>query len=182
MKALIAALTIAISHGDEPKQWPSAPFENVVGYCYDFTKDSRGSAITFQDGSIHKGVIKATTIRLIDKQTKQLIAVLNKNVEYERGDVDCYDPHHAFVFYDEHWKVVASIDICFMCDDFASRPTVVSDLIDLRAMEKFCRDVGLPLHEDPVSYTKLYEQEQSSTSSDVEPDRPAEVDPFAPAE
>ena len=162
MKTLIAIMLITIARAeDTPNQWPSGPFQHVVAYCYDFSQDPRGSSITFPDGSLHKGVIRATTIRLNEAQTAKLRKLLTSDSESEHGDVDCYDPHHAFVFYDQDWKVVASIDICFLCDDYVARPKGVSNLIDLAALEALCREFGLPVLEDSSNYTVLYRQERS---------------------
>lgn len=161
MKTLLVLFLFTIVHADDtPKQWPSEPFQHVVAYCYDFSQDQRGSSITFPDGSLHKGVIRATTIRLNDTQTVKLRALLSKDSENERGEVECYDPHHAFVFYDQDWKVVASVDICFLCDNYVARPRGVSNLIDLVALEALCREFGLPMLEDSSNYTALYQQEQ----------------------
>jgi hypothetical protein len=161
MKILIVLLVITISSAlAAPKKWPDVPYTNVVAYCYDYTQDARGFSISFPDGSLHKGVIKATTIRLSDAQTKSLLKILNDDVEHERGEVECYDPHHAFVFYDSNWKIVASIDICFLCENHSAVPKGVPELFDLQAMEDFCRQIGLPVHAESKQYTKLFLQEQ----------------------
>jgi hypothetical protein len=190
MKTLIAFLFIAIAQANEPsKQWPPALFEHCVAYCYDFSQDARGSAITFPDGSLHKGVIKATTVRLSEVQVTKLRALLSTDSKTEHGDVDCYDPHHAFVFYDADWKVTASIDVCFLCDDYVARPKGASSLVDIQALEAFCREVGLPMLKDSSNYTALYQQEQSTgipqsppKGKDPEPPVSGELkdDPFAP--
>ena len=162
MKTLIALLFLALAQGDEEsKLWPKEPFKHVIAYCYDLYQDPRGSAITFPDGSLHRGVIRATTVRLTDAQAKKLRRLLSDD-SGGRGDVNDYEPHHAFVFYDADWKVTASIDICFLCDDYIERPKGASEAIDLKALEAFCREVGLPMHEDSADYTKLFKQEQPS--------------------
>lgn len=161
MKTLIVLLVITISSAlAAPKKWPDVPYTHVVGYCYDFTQDTRGFSISFPDGSLHKGIIKATTIRLSDAQTKSLLKILNDVVDHERGEVECYDPHHAFVFYDSNWKIVASIDICFLCENHSAVPKGAPEMFDLQAMEDFCRQIGLPVHAESKQYTKLFLQEQ----------------------
>lgn len=186
MRTLIVFLAITISSAlAAPEKWPDVPYTHVVGYCYDFSQDPRGASIAFPDGSLHKGVIKAATVRLSDEQTKSLLKLLNGDVEYERGEVECYDPHHAFVFYDINWKIVASIDICFLCEDYAARPKGASGLIDLRAMEVFCRQIGLPWLETSKDYSKLYRQEQPKHDPQEKAQKPIDTDdsdPFEPAE
>lgn len=183
MKFLLTIFLITILHADDtPKQWPSEPFQHVVAYCYDFTQDPRGSSITFPDGSLHKGVIRATAVRLNEPQTVKLRALLSTDSESEHGGSDCYDPHHAFVFYDRDWKVVASIDICFFCDDYVARPKGVSNLIDLVALEALCRKFGLPMLENLSDYTALYRQEQpkkEAVTSKEDTRHQDDSDPFA---
>ena len=161
MKILILLITITFSSAfASPKNWPDVPYTYVVAYCYDFTQDKRGSSITFPDGSLHAGIINATTLRLSEEQTKSLVKIINEDSKYERGEVDCYDPHHAFVFYDANWKVVAYIEICFLCEDYKFSPAGASKLIDLQALEIFCRQIDLPWYEKSEDYTKLYIQQQ----------------------
>ncbi len=181
MRTLLATLAIATAQAKEPaRQWPPVEAKHVVGYCYDYTKDPRGSSISFPDGSLHQGVIRATTVRLTGDQTKILMEMLNKDVEQVRREVDCYDPHHAFVFYDGDWKVLASIDICFMCSDYAARPVGASERINLRALSAFCRDLGLPLLKTSEAYSQLYQQEQPRPSPGKKPQTAHDFDPFAP--
>lgn len=178
MRALITLLFVALAQADEvPKLWPTGPFKHVVAYCYDYSQDQRGAAISFPDGSLHRGVIRATTIRLTDAQAQKLRRLLSEDAD-GRGDVNDYDPHHAFVFYDADWKVTASIDICFQCDDYAERPKGVSESINVAALEAFCRELGLPIFEDSSDYTKLFSQEQPSEK----PSAPAKKIPVVGAD
>lgn len=176
MKYFIALLLIIFAHAeDAPKQWPAVNFKYVVGYCYDYSQDARGASITFPDGSLHKGVIRATTVRLNDVKVAKLRTLLSTDSKTEGGEMECYEPHHAFVFYDENWKVVASIDICFLCEDYNVHPSGASNNIDLDALELFCREVGLPVFREAVKYTELYKQEQANADVKSEPN---ESDPF----
>jgi hypothetical protein len=145
MKILISLIAITFSSVFAfSKNWPDVPYTHVVAYCYDFTQDKRGTSITFPDGSLHAGIINATTLRLSEEQTKGLVNIINKDSKYQRGEVECYDPHHASVFYDANWKVVAYIEICFLCEDYIFKPAGASKFIDLEALEKFCKQIGLP--------------------------------------
>ena len=187
LRLFLLSLFLTIAHAaEQPKAWPNVPFKHVVAYCYDFSQDTRGSDITFPDGSLHKGVIRATTVRLTEPQVQQVVGLLTKVSEEEDGEADCYEPHHAFVFYDADWKVVASIDVCFLCEDYIARPKGVSENIDLAALEKFCRGLGLPVFEKPEAYSALFKQEQASVEFQKAPEKVEEklgkedaIDPFA---
>jgi hypothetical protein len=160
MKILITAFLLGIAHAEPAKeQWPEKPFKYVVAYCYNPFYDTRGTDITFDDGSIHEGVIRSTTVRLDPDQTTALRKILSTDTEAEHGGLLCYDPHHAFVFYDAEWKVTASIDICFLCSDHKSRPEGASDKVDLEALKAICIKIGLPVLKSSSDYTKLFYQE-----------------------
>ena len=160
MKILITALLLGIAHAEPAKKlWPEKPFKHAVAYCYNPFYDTRGTAITFDDGSIHEGVIRSTTVRLDPDQTSTLRKMLSTDTDAKHGGVLCYDPHHAFVFYDAEWKVTASIDICFLCSDYKSRPEGTSDKVDLAALKAFCTKIGLPVLKSSSDYTKLFYQE-----------------------
>lgn len=161
MKILMATLLLGTAHADPAEDlWPEKPFKHVVAYCYNPFHDERGSSITFDDGTLSEGVIRATTVRLDEAQTTRLRKLLSTDTDTVKGGVLCYDPHHAFVFYDADWKVTASIDICFLCSDYRSRPEDASGSVDLSALMAFCRQLGLPILKTSQGYTKLFYQEQ----------------------
>ena len=163
MKTLIAALLINLAHAEPAVElWPNQPFKYVVAYCYNPFFDTRGSSITFADGSLHSGVIRATTVRLDATQIIELRKILSTDTNSACGGALCYDPHHAFVFYDGDWKVTASVDVCFLCSDYKSRPQRISGAIDLTALKKFCSQLGLPILKNSPEYTKLFYQELPS--------------------
>ena len=160
MKLFITVILLGGANAEPAnKLWPEKPFEHVVAYCYNPFYDTRGTAITFDDGSIHKGVIRSTTVRLDPAQTSTLRKILSTDTDAEHGGLLCYDPHHAFVFYDAGWKVAASIDICFLCSDYRSRPKGTSDRVDLEALKALCAKIGLPVLKNSSDYTKLFYQE-----------------------
>jgi hypothetical protein len=167
MKILVTAFLIGIAHAEPAKGlWPEKPFEHVVAYCYTPFQDDRGTSITFGDGSLNRGVIQATTVRLTAGQTNELRKILSTDTDSTHGGMLCYYPHHAFVFYDAGWKVAASVDICFQCTDYKSRPGSVSDSVNIAALHTFCSQIGLPVFKTSPEYLKLFAQEQ--------PTKPAE--------
>ena len=137
----------------------------VVGYTYDFTQDRSGRGIIQKDGSIHDGVIRATTIRLDQREVLALLKLLKERQppgegEAEFEEMECHDPHHAFVFYDDGWKPVAWINICFLCFNTSTNTRGAHSLIDLEPLERFCKNLGMPVFQDASEYTKLYKAEQ----------------------
>ncbi|MFC7339073.1 hypothetical protein ACFQY0_17905 [Haloferula chungangensis] len=178
MKTLLFLLfTLTVLHAED--HWPAKPYAHVVAYCYDFTKDPRGTSIIFKDGTHHAGIIAPFTLLLDAKQRSKLDTLLNTPFKGVPGDVDCYDPHHAFVFYDAKWKPIAWIDICFLCDNFSAVPNLPNAPIDLPRLERFVRELSLPFFESEAAYQELFSQHHTLTPKAP---RPAsdEVDPFAP--
>jgi hypothetical protein len=172
MKILFIAFLIGIAHAEPAKElWPEKPFVHVVAYCYTPFQDERGTSITFDDGSLNIGVIRATTVRLNADQTTKLRKILSTDTDSTHGGVLCYYPHHAFVFYDAEWKVTASIDVCFQCSDYKSRPSSVSDSVDIAALNTFCSQIGLPVFKTSPEYSALFAQEQpTNPAKQIEPD------------
>lgn len=179
MRILLILLFCAAAHaGEKRKLWPAEAFARVEAYCYDYTQDRRGTSITFPDGTLHRGVIVSRTVKLDDAQILKLRKLLTEESEEEFGEVDCYDPHHAFVFYDVEGKVMASVDICFLCEDHMARPKGTAKNADLIALEKFCRDLGLPMLENPAAYTKLFKKEQGGGKAPAQVQEGLSDDPF----
>lgn len=68
---------------------------------------------------------------------------------------DCYNPHHAFVFYSPHGEPLCCIEICFSCTGFKTSPTLrvatVDEEIrgvvgaDLREIARLFDELKLPL-------------------------------------
>ncbi len=161
---------LALFGGDLPAKdpaepWPGVEFAHVAAYCYDYTRDERGFSIVFKDRTLHKGIIQATTVRLSPPQIETLRTLVATESD-EDGEVECYDPHHAFVFYDRDWKPVAWIDICFSCDDWSAVPGEgVAEIIDLQKLKGFCREIGLPVFEDENAYGRLFLQERPAAEA-----------------
>ena len=177
MRTLLILLFCAAAHaGEKVKLWPAAAFTRVEAYCYDHTQDQRGTAIVFPDGSLHRGVIDSKTVKLDESQILKLRKLLTEESKKEFGESDCYEPHHAFVFYNEEGKVTASFDICFLCSGYHSNPEGVARNADLDALEAFCGELGLPMFEKPADYTKLYLKEHGDRKTQVEVD--LSDDPF----
>lgn len=141
--------------------WTVEGFMYCVAYTYDYKQDPRGQSIIFKDGSINKGVIRSTTLRLNDNQVNSLFDSMN-TTKKDQGVSDCHDPHHAFVFYDVGWKPIAWIEVCFLCNTIYSGPKEPLDEVDMDKLKRFCKRIGMPVFPDDEGYTRLYRQEQQA--------------------
>ncbi len=187
MKLFFPLVLIGSVAAAETPSWPPVEYAHVVAYCYDSTRDSRGSEIVFADGTHHRGIIAPFTRNLMPGQAKRLLALLNPEKEPIEQEEDCYDPHHALVFYDKEWKPLASIDICLSCADFRARPAHPNKELDWEAFAALFRSLGMPVLEGEAGYQELFlmhqkpilaEETEHPVKRDPEPTEP--FDPFAP--
>ncbi|MFT5855508.1 MAG: hypothetical protein ACI8XO_002759 [Verrucomicrobiales bacterium] len=121
--------------------------------------DERGKDSVFPDGSLDQGIIHATTVRLQKKQVEELIRILTTEPSSIDPPARCYDPHHAFVFYNDDWNVVASIDLCLMCNGSQERSLKVANDLDFTHLQKFVAGAGLPVLAESSGCTKFFERE-----------------------
>jgi hypothetical protein len=69
----------------------------------------------------------------------------------------CFDPHHAFVFYDKNSKIIGHIEICFDCRTFRSYPkSGLSEYWDLTAIKKLVVAKGLPDFDSSEEWKKYF--------------------------
>jgi hypothetical protein len=59
--------------------------------------------------------------------------------------LDCFYPHHAFVFYNHEGAMTGYIDLCFICRGHSSQPEGFSMPVNLRALEELMQKLGIPL-------------------------------------
>ena len=93
----------------------------------------------FPDGSLHRGIIRSATTRLNGGQLKDLLETLTKPVEFHESD-DCYDPHHAFVFYNTDCKPVGWFAVCWRCGTYAGGSRKFPEYIELAPVRKLTKE------------------------------------------
>lgn len=145
--------------------WPQDKFAYVVAYCYDHSQDKRGTSIIQKDGTHHKGIISAVTLRLSPDQDKKLRRLLLVPPKTHPGSADCFLPHHAFVFYDSDWNPKAHISICFLCGTFKAQPKNSQPNLDLVGLQKLVEELGIPVYRGAgaaIKYTKLFQRLEHS--------------------
>ena len=183
MKSFIVSLALVLAWADrarsQDESWPPVRFKHVVAYCYDFEQGGGDARIVDSEGRHHRGVIAPFTRNLLPSKHPKLIELLKPIKAPIPEDVDCFEPHHGLVFYDEHWKPVASVDLCFACSSFVSRPARAGVSIDYDALEAFFASLGIPVG-DEVDYTKLFRQHQHPAAAipESETSGGSSADPF----
>ena len=99
--ALVAALSLPSPAGDA-LAWPGVEYATVKAYL--FGGDSSHSNI-LRNGKLTTSVEKVA--RLSAKQAAHILTAIQP--EEIRSRMMCYDPHHAFVYFDEFGRPIASM-------------------------------------------------------------------------
>ena len=122
--------------------WPGVPFQEVRGYCYDFTDGTTSDFI--HDGQMHPGVMDAQGVKLTPAQVTRLLQAIT--VSQPKGDRSpCYSPHHAFVFYDAKGGIAAVFEMCLGCNRQKSWPGGTPEYVNRQAIWDLTAELGLPL-------------------------------------
>lgn len=140
------------------------------------TKDEEESTTGVSILSQGEGVVNVDTLvsrvtaqaRVPKAQISRLTAALLKT-DSQFPVFDCYEPHHAFVFYSPQGEPLCCIEICFSCTGFRTSPklrmrTMDEELkavvgADLREIARIFDELKLPL----TPYKSLEELEKRLT-------------------
>jgi hypothetical protein len=112
-----------------------------------------------QEGAIQKLASNKDGAPLTMDQTQRLLVAVAGNYKSYKKYM-CFDPRHAFIFYDEHKKAVAAIEVCFDCYGMYMTPGGMPEHIDFPAVADLANELGLPLHPNglsPGDFRKLFE-------------------------
>jgi hypothetical protein len=146
--------------------WPGLAYAEVRAYYH---KDPEVLLDTLlQEGVIQNLAANKDGARLTADQTQRLLAAVAGNYKAYKKFM-CFDPRHAFIFYDEHHKAVAAIEVCFDCYGMYMTPGGMPERIDFPAVADLVSELGLPLHPNglrPVDFRKLFEASVAARAKD----------------
>jgi len=126
-------------------------------YNWDTLEDnSRGNFIN--DNLILKGKLRlnpkkiSERVQLSKRQSEELFDILYAfNFDLVEQVSACYEPRHAFIFYDEKNNAIASIEICLMCSNKKSSKGVPKFKLNYSKIENislFLKSIGIKKFED----------------------------------
>ena len=118
----------------------------VRAYSYGAKAGSRDAII--EDGKLNPSVINTNGALLATNQVKRLLAAVTGDhpQHYAAG---CFNPRHAFVFYDSDKKPIAQLEICFECLHYRANPEGTAVFVDWLALADLCRELKLPNSPNP---------------------------------
>lgn len=122
--------------------WPKTSYAEVRGYLYNAEGDHGVPII--EDGVLHKSVVDRNGVRLDASQVERLLDSVARPHSEPSVRAACYDPRHAFVFFDERRQPVAHVEICFSCIGFNTSPKVTHS-VGYTELRQLCQDLSLPV-------------------------------------
>jgi hypothetical protein len=122
--------------------WPGVPYAEVRGYAF---KDSGPEESIFRDGKLSSSIINKSGAALTAHQIQRLVRAITRKPPKVIALANCFDPHHAFIFYDARRKPVAWVDVCFHCHNATVHPYPSKSYYpDMKALLDLCGQLKLP--------------------------------------
>jgi hypothetical protein len=125
--------------------WPGVDYSEVRAYAYNHKR----YAALVEDGKLGPTVVNKTGVRLTGRQIERLIRAVSAKRSGTIDIVQCWRPHHGFVFYDGRGKAVAWVEVCFECGNMHESPPA-EGVYDMKALRKLSKELKLP---DPPKKT-----------------------------
>ncbi len=121
--------------------WPGARYPEVRAYAYNLKGD--GPKPIIENGTLSKTATSKTGVPLTPQQVQRLVAaVTGKHPSHPHAA--CFNPRHAFVFYDAAHAPRAWIEVCFECLNNQSEPNGIAGDADFPALAELCAELRLP--------------------------------------
>jgi len=146
MRALLVAILLALVGPRSvvtATNWPDKPYVEVRAYAYN--RDGDPDRAIVNNGQLDHSVINKHGVLLAREQTGRLVAAITGDRPEPHFSTACFNPRHAFVFYDAAKKPVATVELCFECHNAEARPFHKGQVYNVDALEKLARDLNLPL-------------------------------------
>lgn len=124
--------------------WPGRDYSEARGYAFNL---NGGFDSILRDGRINESVVDPEGTVLTEAQIQRLIAAL-AGPHVEHPTARCFNPRHAFVFYDGTRQPVAVVDICFECLGALTHPEGARSPYDFPALAELCAELELPAAPD----------------------------------
>jgi hypothetical protein len=146
MRALFVATSLALFVSDsfgESTSWPGKPYAEVRAYAYNRHGDMDRPIL--KNGRLDRSVINKRGVLLAADQTRRLVKAVTGERPAPHFTTACFNPRHAFVFYDAAKKPVAWIELCFECGNAEGEPRPADQVYDVAALESLAKELKLPL-------------------------------------
>jgi hypothetical protein len=123
--------------------WPGKPYVEVRAYAYNRNGDM--DRVILKNDRLDHSVINKHGVPLEADQTRRLVAAVTGKRPEPHFTTACFNPRHAFVFYNAEKKPVAWVELCFECGNAAAEPHRPDQVYDVAALENLAKELKLPL-------------------------------------
>jgi hypothetical protein len=176
LRLLLALLWLPAAVSLAEEKIPQRPVAlPEYSYCMAYVLNDADGNVLLQSGDELLDVKalaarKTKEARLTPEQAKGVIVAASADVP-RLPPMECYEPHHVFVFYSKAEKPVACLEVCFTCNAAKLRPSADPEnatlyRYDQNALAKMVGELKLPL----TPYTSLedYEKNKQRQKQDLE--------------
>jgi hypothetical protein len=138
MRTFLALILLPIA--SVAAEWPGVSYSEVRAYTYN--KRGTVDAPIISHGGLSPSVINESGVALTAPQARHLVRAVNHPNPINSAEL-CFQPHHAFVFYDRHQRPVAWLEFSQVCNTVRSFPEHAGP-IDLLVLGELIRELRLP--------------------------------------
>lgn len=132
---------------DADVEWPFSGFSEIRAYRFnwDDPNGEQGQLRLYNErNGLNPNRIPKEGVRLNDQQVARLKQAVCS--EHARSTAAaCFWPHHGFLFLDEQGRIVGSISICFLCDNYEAYSSGFAKRWDLQALKALFEELGMPI-------------------------------------
>jgi hypothetical protein len=122
--------------------WPGVAYSEVRGYAYN-KRGLVGTSI-LRKGRLAPSVINKRGVVLTAEQTQRVILAVTGRTPGIREPEYCFQPHHAFIFYDTAKKPVAWVELSSVCGSAEASPRPNGPPINVLALDAIVKKLKLP--------------------------------------
>ena len=137
--------------------WPPTGYVEVRAYLYNL--DGEQAAPILQQGKLNASVWNPEGVALNKKQmAKVQKAVADHYPAALTPSADCYQPRHAFIYYDSKHQPIGAVEICFSCWNYRTSWTLPGP-VDLKKLKKIFLELKIPVLDNDDAYLALKNRE-----------------------
>lgn len=149
--------------------WPGINYKSIRVFAYNLDNQLLGKYQPVKNGQLDPTIVQPGALLNKDQEIR-LLALLNGDTQVlNDGLAGCYEPHHAIVFYDENGHIVASVDVCFLCEGirfypakkYVKRQAVYNKTTESQARElgskikELIKETNVPVFENTQEYSRF---------------------------
>jgi hypothetical protein len=157
----IAVITLLLTGvSARASDWPGVAYVEVRAFAYN--KRGFPDLPIVKNGRLSRTILRKQGVVLSSEQVKALLAAVTGERPRPETEIMCFDPRHAFVFFDTAKKPVAWVELCFECWGARAEPHPKGQVYDIEALAKLAFDLKLPLVPPSGEITKTIESIRKS--------------------